>query len=77
MVDSAAKQTENTAVHMARAAENQSQRDFAAATESIVSMAGSIEEVSGNAERSSDVARHSVEVAHKGGEAVSVARSTA
>ena len=69
MVDSAAKQTESTAVHMARAAENQSS-EIAAATESIVSMAGSIEEVSGNAERSSDVARHSVEVAHKGGEAV-------
>ena len=69
MVDSAAKQTENTAVHMARAADNQG-REISAATESIVSMAGSIEEVSGNAERSSDVARHSVEVAHKGGEAV-------
>ena len=69
MVDSAAKQTENTAVHMARAADTQRQ-EITAATESIVSMAGSIEEVSGNAERSSDVARHSVEVAHKGGEAV-------
>jgi len=69
MVDSAAKQTEGTASHMAKAAENQS-REINAATESIVSMAGSIEEVSGNAERSSDVARHSVEVAHKGGEAV-------
>lgn len=69
MVDSAAKQTENTAVHMARAADTQG-REISAATESIVSMAGSIEEVSGNAERSSDVARHSVEVAHKGGEAV-------
>ena len=69
MIDSASKQTENTAVHMAKAADNQS-REIAAATESIVSMAGSIEEVSGNAERSSDVARHSVEVAHKGGEAV-------
>ncbi len=69
MVDSAAKQTENTAVHMARAADTQRQ-EISAATESIVSMAGSIEEVSGNAERSSDVARHSVEVAHKGGEAV-------
>ena len=69
MVDSAAKQTESTAVHMARAADNQS-REISAATESIVSMAASIEEVSGNAERSSDVARHSVEVAHKGGEAV-------
>ncbi len=69
MVDSAAKQTENTASHMAKAAENQG-REINAATESVVSMAGSIEEVSGNAERSSDVARHSVEVAHKGGEAV-------
>ncbi len=69
MVDSAAKQTENTATHMARAADNQG-LEINAATESIVSMAASIEEVSGNAERSSDVARHSVEVAHKGGEAV-------
>jgi len=69
MVDSAAKQTENTASHMAKAAESQG-REINAATESVVSMAGSIEEVSGNAERSSDVARHSVEVAHKGGEAV-------
>jgi len=69
MVDSAAKQTESTATHMAKAAENQG-REINAATESVVSMAASIEEVSGNAERSSDVARHSVEVAHKGGEAV-------
>ena len=69
MVDSAAKQTENTASHMAKAADNQG-REINAATESVVSMAASIEEVSGNAERSSDVARHSVEVAHKGGEAV-------
>lgn len=69
MVDGAAKQTETTATHMAKAADNQG-REISAATESIVSMAASIEEVSGNAERSSDVARHSVEVAHKGGEAV-------
>jgi len=69
MVDAATKQTENTAAHLARAADNQA-REINAATESIVSMAASIEEVSGNAERSSDVARHSVEVAHKGGEAV-------
>ncbi len=69
MVDSAAKTTASTAVHMARAADTQT-KEISAATESIVSMAGSIEEVSGNAERSSDVARHSVEVAHKGGEAV-------
>ncbi len=69
LVDAATKQTENTAAHLAKAADNQA-REINAATESIVSMAASIEEVSGNAERSSDVARHSVEVAHKGGEAV-------
>ncbi len=69
MVDSAAKQTENTAGQMARAADFQ-KNEINAATESITSMAASIEEVSGNAERSSDVARHSVDVAHKGGEAV-------
>ena len=69
MVDTATKQTENTAAHLAKAADNQA-REINAATESIVSMAASIEEVSGNAERSSDVARHSVDVAHKGGEAV-------
>ena len=57
MVDSAAKQTESTASHMAKAADNQT-REINAATESIVSMAASIEEVSGNAERSSYVARH-------------------
>ncbi len=69
LVDMATKQTENTAAHLAKAADNQG-KEINAATESIVSMAASIEEVSGNAERSSDVARHSVEVAHKGGEAV-------
>jgi len=69
LVDHATKQTENTASHLAKAADNQA-KEINAATESIVSMAASIEEVSGNAERSSDVARHSVEVAHKGGEAV-------
>jgi len=69
MVDTATKDTENTAAHLAIAADNQA-REIKAASESIDSMAVSIEEVSGNAERSSDVARHSVEVAHKGGEAV-------
>ncbi len=69
LVDSAAKQTENTAAHMARAAENQAM-EINAVTGSVMSMASSIEEVSGDAERSSDVARHSVDVAHKGGEAV-------
>ena len=69
MVDTATKQTENTAAHLAKAADNQA-KEINAATAAVVSMASSIEEVSGNAERSSDVARHSVEVAHKGGEAV-------
>jgi twitching motility protein PilJ len=69
MVDTATKQTENTAAHLAKAADNQA-KEIDAATKAIASMADSIEEVSGNAERSSDVARHSVEVAHKGGEAV-------
>ncbi|MEL7186053.1 MAG: methyl-accepting chemotaxis protein, partial [Pseudomonadota bacterium] len=69
MVDTATKQSESTAGHLAKAADTQA-KEINAATESIVSMAASIEEVSGNAERSSDVARHSVEVAHKGGEAV-------
>ena len=69
MVDTATKQTQNTAAHLAKAADNQA-KEIKAASESIDSMAVSIEEVSGNAERSSDVARHSVEVAHKGGEAV-------
>ena len=69
MVDSATRQTENTAVHMNRAAQKQA-LEIAAATESIAAIAASIEEVSGNAERSADVARHSVDVAHKGGDAV-------
>ncbi len=69
MVDSATKQTEDTAANLARAADNQA-TEIRAATDSVAMMAASIEEVSGNAERSSDVARHSVEVAHKGGEAV-------
>ena len=70
MVDTATKQTENTAAHLAKAADHQA-KEINAATESIVSN-GRVDRgsVSGNAERSSDVARHSVEVAHKGGEAV-------
>ncbi|MEM8546860.1 MAG: methyl-accepting chemotaxis protein [Pseudomonadota bacterium] len=69
LVDDSTKQTEQTAVHMNRAAQKQA-REIAAATESISAIAASIEEVSGNAERSADVARHSVDVAHKGGDAV-------
>jgi len=44
MVDMATKQTENTAAHLAKAADNQA-NEINAATESIVSMAASIEEV--------------------------------
>jgi twitching motility protein PilJ len=69
MVDSAAKQTEATAAHLAEASETQS-RQISAASDSVAQMAKSVEEVSGNAERSSDVARHSVNIAHKGGDAV-------
>ncbi|MBA3563904.1 MAG: methyl-accepting chemotaxis protein [Gammaproteobacteria bacterium] len=69
MLDSAARQTEATAGHLAEASETQS-RQISAATDSVTQMAKSIEEVSGNAERSSDVARHSVNIAHKGGDAV-------
>jgi twitching motility protein PilJ len=68
-IDAAARQTQASAAHLARASENQSQQ-VAASTESIANMAVSIEEVSGNAERSADVARHSVDVAHKGSQAV-------
>jgi twitching motility protein PilJ len=68
-MDSAARQTQALAQHLAKTSGSQS-KQIAAATESIAAMATSIEEVSGNAERASDVARHSVDVAHKGGKAV-------
>jgi twitching motility protein PilJ len=68
-LDSAAKQTQGTAAHMAKASSAQS-RQISSASESMADMAASIEEVSGNSERCSDVARHSVDVAHKGGDAV-------
>jgi twitching motility protein PilJ len=68
-LDSAAKQTQASAGHLAKASVAQS-KQIALATESIAAMAASTEEVSGNAERSADVARHSVDVAHKGGDAV-------
>ena len=69
LVDGAAKQTEATAAHLVRAAEQQA-KQAAAASDSVSKMATSVEEVSGNAERCADVARHSVDVAHKGGAAV-------
>lgn len=69
MINSAARQTRETASHQAQASDTQS-KQIAAATDSVQRMAASVEEVSGNAERSADVARHSVDVAHKGGEAV-------
>ena len=68
-LDAAAKQTQSSAGHLAKASVAQS-KQIALASESVAAMAASTEEVSGNAERSSDVARHSVDVAHKGGDAV-------
>jgi twitching motility protein PilJ len=68
-LDSAAKQTQALAQHLAKASGAQS-KQIASATESANAMAAATEEVSGNAERAADVARHSVEVAHKGGDAV-------
>ncbi len=68
-LDSAARQTQAAAGHLAKASVAQS-RQVAAATDAVGAMATSIEEVSGNAERSADVARHAVDVAHKGGDAV-------
>ncbi|MGQ0429861.1 MAG: methyl-accepting chemotaxis protein [Gammaproteobacteria bacterium] len=68
-LDSAARQTQAAAGHLAKASVAQS-RQVAAATDAVGAMAASIEEVSGNAERSADVARHAVNVAHKGGDAV-------
>jgi len=68
-LDAAAKQTQASAGHLAKASVAQS-KQIALASESVAAMANSTEEVSGNAERSADVARHSVDVAHKGGDAV-------
>lgn len=68
-LDAAAKQTQASAGHLAKASVAQS-KQIVLASESIAAMAASTEEVSGNAERAADVARHSVDVAHKGGEAV-------
>ncbi len=68
-VDSAARQTEATASHLAEAAENQNAQ-ITTATASIAQMAQSVEQVSANAERAAEVARSSVNIAHKGGEAV-------
>jgi twitching motility protein PilJ len=68
-LDSAARQTQALAQHLAKASGAQS-KQIAAATETAGHVAAATEEVSGNAERASDVARHSVDVAHKGGEAV-------
>ena len=68
-LDAAAKGTQASAGHLAKASVAQS-KQIVLASESVAAMAASTEEVSGNAERSSDVARHSVDVAHKGGDAV-------
>jgi len=69
MVDSATKQSEVSAQHLAEAHGAQ-YRQIESASEAIANMNASIDEVSGDAERSADVARHSVDVAHKGGDAV-------
>src|SRR3970282_2973153 len=68
-VDGAAKQTEATAQHLVRSAEQQA-KQAAAASDSATKMVGSVAEVSGNAERCADGPRNAVGVAHKGGEAV-------
>ncbi len=69
LVDSAAKQSESTALHLVRATQTQ-HKQAVSASNSIATMVASVEEVSGNAERCADVARHAVEVSHKGGDAV-------
>jgi twitching motility protein PilJ len=68
-LDSAARQTQALAQHLAKASGAQS-KQIASATETASAVAQVTEEVSGNAERAADVARHSVDVAHKGGDAV-------
>ena len=68
-LESATRQTQALAQHLAKASGAQS-KQIASATETASAVAGLTEEVSNNAERASDVARHSVDVAHKGGEAV-------
>jgi twitching motility protein PilJ len=69
LLDGAAKQTQTATGQLAKASVAQS-KQIGQASESVVAMAGSTEEVSGNAERSADVARHSVDVANKGSQAV-------
>jgi twitching motility protein PilJ len=68
-LDSAARQTQALAQHLAKSSGAQS-KQIAAATETAGAVATATEEVSGNAERAADVARHSVDIAHKGGDAV-------
>ncbi|HTV49536.1 MAG TPA: methyl-accepting chemotaxis protein [Steroidobacteraceae bacterium] len=68
-LDSAARQTQALAQHLAKASGAQS-KQIASATETSGAVASATEEVSGNAERAADVARHSVDIAHKGGDAV-------
>jgi twitching motility protein PilJ len=68
-LESATRQTQALAQHLAKASGAQS-KQIATATDTAGAVAGLTEEVSNNAERASDVARHSVDVAHKGGDAV-------
>ncbi len=69
LVDGAAKQTEATSKELLRTSETQA-KQAAAASDSVGTMAASIQEISNNAEQCADVARHAVEIAHKGGDAV-------
>jgi len=69
MVDRATRQSEVSAQNLADAHAAQNSQ-IESASEAILAMNASIDEVSGDAERSADVARHSVDVAHKGGDAV-------
>ncbi|MGD8339770.1 MAG: methyl-accepting chemotaxis protein [Gammaproteobacteria bacterium] len=69
LVDGAAKQTEATSKELLRTSKTQA-KQAAAASDSVGTMASSIQEISQNAEQCADVARHAVEIAHKGGDAV-------
>ena len=68
-LESATRQTQALALHLAKASGAQT-KQIASATEMAGEVASATEEVSGNAERAADVARHSVDDAHKGGDAV-------
>ena len=68
-VSSAAQETQATAIHLAEAADHQSQQ-ITSASAAINEMAVSIDQVSASALNSSKVAQNSVTLAHKGAESV-------